>query len=372
MADNNKDSKKVSVKAVVIAVIVFVSVVLLLNFADADAMYPDEKNYTGFPVSFTSNDIIDVKSMKNDLFVLTKKYVTCLKNSGETKYDFSFTFSQPKMYVNDKYGIVFDTMSDKYIVFNKKNIVREGKTDDGKYIYFAKVTEKGETVIVTKSSDSACKLFLYDKNAEKKFVWSCGDEYIVSVDISKNADRIICGTIGAYNSEIYSKVYVFKTDSEEPEREYTIPSSNCVDVRLNGKSAIVTCSDRRIVYNISSDGSAGEVTQFNSKALFCSTDKNANTAIITDAPETKEGDYRLSLYNEKNELLYAVTFDGNIEDILCDDECVYILENTAVRQIAKNGTEKSELKHGKSSIGIVKSNSGIYCYYLGGVEKAEV
>lgn len=372
LAQAKKENKSVNIKAVIAGIIAIIVVVLLLNFADTDSMYPSEKTDIGFPVTFTSNDIIDVKPMGNNLFVLSKKYVTCLESSGEKKFDFSFNFSDPAIYANDKYGIVFDTMSDKYVLFNKKGIVRQAEIPDNKYIYFSKVTEKGEVAVVTKSSDSACKLFVYDKKGEEKFVWSCGDEYIVSLDISDDSNKIICGTVGTFNSEIYTKVYVFDISESEPVKDYTVPSCSCIDVRIIGKSAVVTCNDRRIVYNISDSNNDGNLVQFNSRALFCSTDFNANTAIITDAPENDEGDYRLSLYNKKNELLYEVALNGDVEDILCDDESVYILDNTAVRQIAKNGTEKSELKHGKSSIGIIKSDSGIYCYYLGGVEKASV
>ena len=376
MAQEKKQSKKsnsISNKVIVIAVsIALVALIVILNIIGTDTIYSSEKTDMGFPVTFTSNDIIDVESMKSNIFVLTKKYVTCINKNGETKYDFSFTFSEPSIYVNDKYGIVYDTMSDKYILFDKDGIVRQSETKDNKYIYTAKVTEKGEVLIVTKSSDSACVMYLYDKKAREKFVWSCGDEYIVSADTASNGKKIICGAVGVYNSEIYSKVYVFDISSDTPEREYTVPGSSCIDVKLMGKSAVVTCNDQRLLYDISDDNDDGTSVQFNSKALFFSADEDANTAIITDAPENEEGEYRLSLYNKKNELLYATAIDGSIDDVICVDECVYILQNNIVRQIAKNASDKGNLNHSKKSIGIVKAGGSIYCYYLGGVEKAVV
>ncbi len=362
----NEKSKTLLIAAVVL-VVGLVAIFFLTNGFNIDSVYSQQENSTSFPISFTSNDIIDVKSIDSRLFVLSKKLVTCVDSKGTTKFDIKFNFSDPAIFVGRKYGIVYDRMSDKYLVFSKKELIREAVVPGESSIYSAIINDSGEVLVSTKSNDSSSNLYLINKDGKKELGWSCAEEYIISLDF--NSKSILCGAIGSYNGEIYTKTYVIDKKTQQVKREYTLSDSLLLDVTLNGSKAIVTCQNKRLVYDIDKE-IEGDIVNFSSAVKHFAEDTNGNIALLSNISENS-GDYSLSVFNKNNELVYSQGLDFSVADVICEQQGVYILTDNRVVQIAKDGTSKGDLTFEKSNFGIVKANRNIYCYNLGGVEKAE-
>lgn len=367
---NKKSGKKNKIYIAIILVLIAVSFsIVFLSGIDYEEIYDKQESAASYPVNFTSNDIIDVKSIGSDIFVLTKKLLICLNSRGETEYTLNFTFSDPAINVSNKYGIVFDRMSEKYLVFSRKELVREGSVTAGNYIFTANVNDKAEVLVTTKSNTSASEIILFNSKGKETFAWSCAEEYIISTDM-KN-DKILCGCIGSFNGDLFTKIYLLDADKKQSIREYTISDSLLTDVSLIGNDAIITCQDKRVIYDTTKKDSAADTVSFSSTAVFFAEDFNCNMAIISNASYST-GEYCLTLYNNNNEIEYSVELDSVIKDVICNDKAVYILGNDSVVQIAKNGTQKTDLIFEENNFGIVKANGSIYCYNMGGVEKAKV
>ncbi|MBR5438189.1 MAG: hypothetical protein IKV21_04640, partial [Clostridia bacterium] len=176
----------------------------------------------GFPVTFTNNDIIRAESFSSRIFVLGKKIFTCLTDSGKVRYSRIFSFTQPEMTVSEKFGLVYDRASSKYFIFNRDGVIYEGETENKKHIITAKINNRGDVAFVTKSDDSACRVSLTDKKGKILYIWSCAEEYGVSVDLSEDSREIVCGSIGSENGTVYSKVYLLSTYSDEDAQECRI------------------------------------------------------------------------------------------------------------------------------------------------------
>ena len=78
------------------------------------------KAQTGsFPVSFSTNDIRDVRVMDKTLVVLTKKFVTALNSSGKILWENPISYGDPAVTVSRNYTVVFDRLSNKYAIIDK-------------------------------------------------------------------------------------------------------------------------------------------------------------------------------------------------------------------------------------------------------------
>lgn len=363
----NNEKQKTLIVAVAALVVGLVAIFFLTNGFNVDSVYSQQENSTSFPINFTSNDIIDVKSIDSRLFVLSKKLVTCVDSKGSTKFDIKFTFTDPEICVSEKYGIVYDRMSGRYLVFSPKGLVRETVVPGESSIYTAAVSNSGEVLVSTKSGDSASNLYFINKDGKKEFGWSCAEEYIVSLDFDSKS--VLCGSIGSYNGEIYTKIYLIDKKTQEVKREQTLSDSLLLDVTLNGNKAIITCQNKRAVFDLNKDSEAN-IVNFSSAVKHFAEDSKGNIALLSNISENS-GDYSLSVFDKNNELVYSMGLDFSVSDVICEQQGVYILTDSRVVQIAKDGTNKGDLTFEKSNFGIVKAKRNIYCYNLGGVEKAE-
>ncbi len=331
----------------------------LLSTVSADEM--------GFPVTFSNNDIIRVKSFSSKIFVLGKKILTCLSDSGAVKFNHIFTFTNPEMTVSEKYGLVYDRASSKYFIFNSKGVIYEGETENKKHIITAKINNRGDIALVTKSDDSACRVSLTDKKGEVLYIWACAEEYGVTVDLSEDGREILCGTVGSREGAVYSKLYLLGTYSDSSVQEMTVEDNAVIDVKLMGRRVIATCNNSRRVFTVRNSGITEETALYPSKIIFRADDKSGNTAVVTN----KVGSFdtnEITVYNKNNVITYVGFTDEKIIDVICRGKKVYLLTDTAIYESLSDGTFEAVGTREISGEGLVICKSRLYYHSTGTVD----
>lgn len=319
----------------------------------------------GFPVSFTSNDIKAVKSFSSRLFVLTEKILTCIRSNGEVVYTKTFTFVEPEITVSDKFGLIYDRASSKYLLFNSKGTVYEGTTEGDRHIVTATVDSKGNMAFATKSEDSACRVYLVDKNGNIMFIWSCAEEYAVRLDISSDAKELLCAALGAYNGEIYTKLYKLNIKDDKKQKEFVASGAACVDVSFYGKDkAIVTCLDKRILFNLNTDDGAAIESEYPTEAMLIDSDANGYTAVLCNKITSFESDEAI-LYDKNNSVVYKTDVPDGVIDIVVIGKKVYCLTADSVIYLSDNGEVKKTVECEAKGNGLAVMDKKAYYYSLG-------
>lgn len=374
------DKKQLGIKVIVVAVVVFILIGVYFFISDrytsrlSDATVIESGSYTitdddGFPVSFISNDIITCESFSSRIFVLTKKMLTCLRNDGKPMFSETFTLVKPELTVSEKYGLVYDRASSKYFIFNTNGIVREGTTEDNRHVISATIDNKGNCAFSTKSDDSACRVYLVSKNGEVRYIWSCAEEYVVSLDISTDGKEILCGSIGAFNGDIITKLYSLNIKSEDKEKSFTVNGSGCVGVSFYGKDkAIVNCLDKRVVMDLRTEDGAPTSAEYTTDATFISSDFNGYTAVVTDKINSFDKD-EITLLDKNNSVVYKSDIPKGVIDVRVIGKKVYCLTDDSVLYLSSKGKIKDEVKCESRADGIVISSSKAYYYTVGNLRQ---
>ncbi len=332
----------------------------LLSTVSADEM--------GFPVVFSNNDIIQCEAFDSGIFVLGKKILTCVSAEGKVRYNKIFALSRPEMAVSEKYGIVYDRASSKYFIFTRKGIIYEGESENGKHIITAKINNQGDVALVTKSDDSACRVYLADKKGEVKYIWSCAGEYAVSLDIASGGEEILCGTIGSEKGKVYSKLYLLNIYSDSVKEEYYIDGSAVVDVKLLGRKLIAVCDNGRYIFNTRDDSETAEsAAEYTSGIIAVSSDNSGNTAVVTKKSGAFGTD-EITVYNKNNEISYRGYTDEAVIDVLCRGKRVYLLTDTAILDSQSDGTFTNVSSEEISGEGMVICKSRMYYYSTGQID----
>lgn len=377
-----KKSAKKSKYILIGAVAVTAAVILLATVVFSHDKVLDESNVsseqsellltvssdkTGFPITFSNNDIIKSDSFSSKIFVLGKKILTCVSSEGKVTFNKIFTFSNPDMTVSDKYGIVFDRASSQFFIFTDKGVIYEGETENGKHIITADINNNGDVALVTKSDDSACRVYLLNKKGQVKYIWSCAEEYAVALDINQSGDEILCGALGSENGIVYSEIYLLDIFSDTEKAAFKIDDNAVIDVQIYGKKLIATCNEGRFIFNSRNTSEAPIAVEYTSNVIACGADGNGNTAVVTNKVGSF-GTNEITVYNKNNEIGYKGFTDENIVDVLCRGKKVYLLTDKAIYESLSDGTfEKTGTKE-ISGDGMVICKSRMYYYSTGQID----
>lgn len=373
-----RDSRFILIGAVVItAVLLILGAIVFssdkvisddsISSENSELLSTVSENEMGFPVTFSNNDIVRVESFSSRLFVLSKKLLTCVSDRGTVRYNHIFTFTNPEMTVSENYGLVYDRASSKYFIFNEKGVIYEGETENKKHIITAKINNRGDIALVTKSDDSACRVSLTDKKGKVLYIWACAEEYGVSVDLSEDSREILCGTIGSENGAVYSKLYLLGTYSDSDVKEMTVKDNALVDVKLMGRRIIATGNNSRTVFTVRNSGITEEAALYSSKILFFASDKSGNTAVVTNRVGSF-GTNEITVYNKNNDITYVGFTDEEIVDVICRGKRVYLLTDTAIYESSSDGSFASVGTKEISGEGMVICKSRLYYYSTGHID----
>lgn len=321
----------------------------------------------GFPVSFSTNDIIDVRAMGKKLTVLTKKFVSIVSHKGEILLSKAITYAEPAIFTNDKYTLVYDRLSEKYMVIDSACKIREGSAYEDGSIFAAMISEKGEVALSVKSSSSASILQLVDKKGEDKLVWSCAEEYITCMDMA--SDTVFLATMGAYGGEIYTKAYVLALGEPEPVCQHIFQGSSPVSINhISSQKFSLVCDDALYLCNGKKDEVVLAAYPHDSALLFYCCDGSV-TATVTQDPDNFTQNL-LSVF-VGGELDYSIGVDEDIIDISLDNKAALLLYKDRVDIVSSSGKKEQSLSFDAKCTGVLTAAGRVYCYSLGGVERAK-
>lgn len=334
-----------------------------------EALSSQNSSGGAYPVSFSTNDIKDVKSVGGNIAVLTKKFVTVLSKSGDIVSETPVVYGDSAIYTEGDNILVFDRLSNKYMLIDKKGNFTERKTSLSNKIYNAKREDNGSVLLSLKSDSSSSLFSVTDKKGEDIFVWSCTQEYIVDFALTGNGKTLFCAGISAEGAEMYTVVYAVNM-KKGTEKSYKIPSEAFVGLnRISSDRFNVITAEGLYVFDSSKDEMLINEISFNSDIICYSADEKGNVAVLSRSSGNLSED-TLTVYSAEGKEDYRLSLQNGAIDICTDKDEVYLLYSDFVISV-RNGKIADRLTFENKAVGLCKNGKQLYCYSLGGVEKAK-
>lgn len=369
--ENNTKKMKRSLSLALALALIIVSALVGLKIAEktsVDALSSKDDQSGSYPVSFSTNDIKEVKPFGKNIVVLTKKFATVLDKGGDIVSETPISYGDSAVMTNESYTLVFDRLSNKYSLIDKKGNVTERKTNESSKIYNAVVTDNGSVLMSLKSDNSASLVSVTDKKGEDIFLWSCTQEYIIDLALSDNGRTLYCAGISALGGEMYSKVYAIDM-KKGTEKSYTLQSQSVIDVScISSDKFNVLTTDGLYVFDSGKDEMLIGSVQFNSEILCRAIDEKGNIAVVTHSSGDISQDL-LTVYSQSAKEIFSVSLKDGIQDICINKDEVYLLYQGDIVKVRK-GKVTDTLTFENKAVGLCESSGRLYCYSLGGVEKA--
>ena len=332
--------------------------------AENEAHDPVRVKAKGFPVSFSSKAIHSVSAVGAHIYVLTDETLSLVTSTGAYQLMKVIGYVEPVMRSCGKYGLVFDRLTGKYLIFANDKILYENDKEEKSQILAADIAADGSFLIARKGDESASVLSYYDHTGQPLFQWSCAKDHIVAVSLAENKHDILCAALNAENGEIVTKLYLLDVFSDQTQWEYKLKGAavmECFFVSSNKVCAV--CTDRRVI--IDSRKSKAEPNVFTyPETLLAIHSNDGNTAVVT--PKFGSFDsYEVHLLNENNKEIYTFETNARVIDIRCVGKRAYLLTENAILAVNPNGKGSVVTPIGDVELGLDVLNGQIYHYSLG-------
>lgn len=333
-----------------------------------------EKTYTqsgkGFPLAFPSNDITDISEIGSGVCVVSNNMLFCVSSSGKMTLSQVLNYSEPVVKTCGNYGIVFDRMSGRFVVFNKKSVIFKGQSPDSQQIITAQISSNGSFTIASRSSKAASLLTFYDKKGNEKFQWACTKEHIISVAISSDNRSIACAALNSVSGEIQTEIYLLNIYSDETVLQHSLKDCAAVNVYFaSGSRKIgVLSSDSRLVLDSKQSEPVISESRFSSKLLSSHSDRGGYSAVLTSKFGTFNG-YELTSFAPDNSVNYTFDTDEKVLGVFCAGKKSWLLTTNSIICVNSGGNESKTVKLDSSALGMCVSSGDIYSFSLNNLYK---
>ena len=332
--------------------------------AENDTSTPARTKAKGFPVSFSSNAIRSIAAVGANIYVLTDETLSLVTPSGAYQQLKVIGYVEPVIVSCGKYGLVFDRLTGKYLVFSNAKIVLKGTSEEQAQILHADIAADGSFLLATRGKESASMLTYYDKNGKKLFRWVCAKDYIVSVSMAENRRDILCAALTAKNGEIITKLYLLDTYSDQTQWEYSLKGAAAIDCFfVSGSKIAVVCADRRVVIDTKKSKPQPHVYEYPESPIAIDSD-GEYTAIVT--PKFGSFDaYEVRLLTGSNKISYEFLTDARVIGVRCVGKRSYLLTDKAVLVVGPSGKGSVVTTIPGVELGLDVLNGHVYHYSLG-------
>ena len=341
-----KKDKKIKKRHSIITTCIAFSLILaiiVINFITptgivewSQNMFMTWGNGGGLPVSVSGDNIKDMQSRSNGIFLVTDSHMYAYNSSGKQITSVQHGYTQPIFDISATRTLMYDRGSygirvDAYYT----NIVNTQLKEE---IITADICDSGYVAVATQSTDYTAQVTVYNRKFKNIFRWSSPDGYVSCVELSKNGKYIAVCTVTGKNGDYCSNINVFKCKSGE--RVFTKQILSSMYVSASSDNKFITFVGTDSVVSMRWDGTDQLSYEFYNLELMNMNNGMVNVAVYH--PDGDERKFTVSLIGKDGKIKSDFSVDGNVTRVCADKKYVYTYYNGIVKKYLHDGTFKSE------------------------------
>lgn len=359
MDDNNsiqkyraKIKKEKTKRRVIITlvILILISIILLvfqifktMTERNAVPIYDKAELSTGFPITMPTSASYSMKTMGNNIVLLTDTTLYVYNTSGERIFAYSHIYNSPVIDSNETRTLVYDSNGASFAVCTKKKELFSKTLEDD--IIFGAIADNGNIAIVTDSDRYASVMKIYDKTGDEIYSWS-STEKIIALDFAPNSKSCTASISSSDNGQIYSKVYCFKFDNAKSEEwSARIDGTLVMELKAHSDGNATAVGDNKLCI-VGKNGIKSQYDYNLSVAGYSATDDIVS--LLLNDSENRQN--TLLIFNETGKVLGQTQVTDDTDAIIASNTDVYLLEeknilmyNSTAQQI-KTANLNSEFK----------------------------
>lgn len=280
-------------------------------------------------MTYPTDDEQSFALYRNGLAVAGNRSVTVFSATGRQTVSKTISnYLHPTAVGSGKYLLVFESGGTHYSVYNAYNQLYAGSVDFP--IQTAAVSDGGLFALVTASEDYTSEVFVYNDRFELVSRYY-KNAFVMDVDINEKGTSLAILTSELDGGAFSTKLTLYKTKSGVAEWEIALGSSIGIDcIITDSASATVLCGNS--VYFIGQDGKLKNSYLFEDRNLRCASLTDSGIALcLEDFGITEKNS--VIVFDKSGNLLYNKDISEKAEQIVQEEDRVYVLFSGGIRQI---------------------------------------
>lgn len=332
-------------------ILVFCSVFFLTKGDQKSGMSKDE----AFPLLIRSEQLESIRSVRDDLVVLTKTGLYVYDTEGKQKYYTMHGCTNPVMYDNGQRFITFDRGGTSLRVDDAKEVC--GELTAGHTLLCAQISNNNLIAAITTHDQFASYLQVYDADLNLKYRYGSATESYSMAAFSPDQRHLAACAITSKGGSFIAHVSVFNYTVEETARTYEIKDLLPLYMMYTGSDDLVIVGTDRIVSLNTNSGSVSE-SEYTGTLLTFACGDNGLTAVVTD--NQLNGAAAITMYQKDGKPSDTAGVDDTVIDVAVEDGRVLLLGKKFIYHYDTALNLREEISLESNAQGVTVANNAMF------------
>ena len=331
--------------------LVFFGVFFLTKGDQKSGMSKDE----AFPLLIRGEQPESIRSVHDDLVILTKTGLYVYNTDGEQLYYTMHGCTNPVMYDNGQRFITFDRGGTSLQVDDANGSC--GDITAEHTLLCAQISDNNLVAAITTHDQYASYLQVYDANLNPKYRYGSATESYSMAAFSPDQRHLAACAITSKGGNFVARVSIFNYTVEETARTYEINDLLPLYMMYTGSDELIIVGTDRIVSLNTNNGSASE-NEYSGTLLTFACGSNDMTAVVTD--NQLNGAAALTVYQQDGQPSDMTGIDDTVIDVSVEDGRILVLGKKAVYHYDTVLNLREEISLEVNAQGVTTANNAMF------------
>lgn len=322
------------------------------------------KTGPGFPIT---SDITAVKSIDYSngcLLVINESEIRCFNDNGAQIYSRIHGFTNPVVKTSKIRTLTYGLNASRYIIHTPQEEIINKSTPNGYGIVAADISDSGVYAIATTASQEVSLVTVYDKDGKEIYKFHSSSNHVIDVSVSENGKRMCVVTITTKQAQIVSKIMIFDFDSVDPIFEKELKDEAVYASEYMGKSDLSIITNKSYLCIDGEEVDSQIKYELNSLKDY---EINSDSIVLYNKPDDNSLTGTARVINTSGEVKAQFDIQGNVFDISCHNNRLYILEES-VCEYDYSGKLLNKSKINNGAVDIEAFGRGVAILYPTGID----
>ena len=373
LAVSKKNAKTIKLVAIVVVVLLLI-ILAAAQFGGVTFSTINDNIHTaiagvgsgeGYPYRINGIEICDANITNSDLILVYDDTVKVLDSTAKELSNLSHTYDHPIMSSNSGRALVYDMGEKSFRVQAKTRVLYEKEIPY--MILTGAIGKDGTVAIGSRAKDAQSMLTVYNTKAEELFVWKCAKENIISCDVSDNGKLFAVTVLGVDNGSVYSKVYIFNKQSEEPKAAFEYPDSAITSVQFLSNETLFVFGNN--VCEVIKGDEVKEKIDVSVNTPYKLYISDNNTAVLVLSKYSSTTQKIIKVYDKSGSELFTQEINGMVKSVATDGKYISVLTDEKVWIYNRKGEQTSVAEVSSDAEKVMVSGRNTYVYSVDRIEK---
>lgn len=283
-----------------------------------------------YPIDISGSETLNCVDMGRYYYVLTDTSLSAFSNSGKEMLKVTHGYENPMLFTSEARSLITAQGGKSLEIYNLKSKVHTLTTK--KPIITAAICRSGIFAVATSADSYASTVTVYDRGGEMLYEWNSAKDMVNNIELSPSGKQLAVSTVGATGGHLYSKTMVFEYESANP--VFTQENSSVVyDLSNLGKGFCILEQNKSTYVKWSKFEKTETVSDLELDAFRTS---QSGAVLLFNRPSDKS-DNKVVLLSKKGEKVSEFAFSGIISDIQYVGGHIYLISDTDIYLIDRDG-----------------------------------